>query len=107
MILAQYVILRSFLRRPIPEPERAGMVRHFAHTRQPDGGWGLHAEAPSYVFVTTLAYVALRLLGLPADHAAHGRRAAMAARAAERRARQSPLGANSGSRWPAFTTTRA
>ena len=67
MILAQYVILRSFLRRPIPEPERAGMVRHFAHTRQPDGGWGLHAEAPSYVFVTTLAYVALRLLGLSAD----------------------------------------
>jgi lanosterol synthase len=67
MILAQYVLLCSFLKRPIPEPERAGMVRHFTQTRQPDGGWGLHAESPSYVFVTTLAYVALRLLGLAAD----------------------------------------
>ena len=67
MILAQYVILRGFLNRPIAEPERARMVRHFARTRQPDGGWGLHSEAPSYVFVTTLAYVALRLLGLSSD----------------------------------------
>jgi 2,3-oxidosqualene cyclase len=67
MILAQYVILCSFLGRLISEPERARMVSHFAHTRQPDGGWGLHAESPSYVFVTTLAYVALRLLGLSAD----------------------------------------
>ena len=66
MILAQYVILRGFLRRPIPEPERGRMVRHFERTRRPDGGWGLHAESPSYVFVTTLAYVALRLLGLSA-----------------------------------------
>jgi 2,3-oxidosqualene cyclase len=67
MILAQYVILCGFLRRPISEADRAGMVRHFAATRRPDGGWGLHAEAPSYVFVTTLAYVALRLVGLSAD----------------------------------------
>src|SRR4051794_36085037 len=66
MILAQYVILCSFVRRQISEPQRAGMVRHFAQTCRPDGGWGLHAEAPSYVFVTTLAYVALRLLGLSA-----------------------------------------
>jgi lanosterol synthase len=67
MILAQYVMLRAFLQRPIAESERARMVRHFERTRRGDGGWGLHAEAPPYVFVTTLAYVALRLLGLPAD----------------------------------------
>jgi 2,3-oxidosqualene cyclase len=67
MILAQYVVLRAFLRRPIAEPERSRMVRHFECTQRPDGGWGLHAESPSYVFVTTLAYVALRLLGLSAD----------------------------------------
>src|SRR5262249_44532202 len=67
MILAQYVMLRAFLQRPIADSERARMVRHFESTRRPDGGWGLHAEAPSYVFVTTLAYVALRLLGLSAD----------------------------------------
>jgi 2,3-oxidosqualene cyclase len=67
MILAQYVVLRAFLRRPTAEPERSRMIRHFECTRRPDGGWGLHAESPSYVFVTTLAYVALRLLGLSAD----------------------------------------
>jgi 2,3-oxidosqualene cyclase len=67
MILAQYVILCGFLKHPVAEPERARMIRHFARARRPDGGWGLHAEAPSYVFVTTLAYVALRLLGLSAD----------------------------------------
>jgi hypothetical protein len=38
IILAQHVILCSFLRRPISEPERAGMVRHFMQRRQPDGG---------------------------------------------------------------------
>jgi lanosterol synthase len=67
MILAQYVILRAFLRRPVAAPEAARMIRHFEFTRRPEGGWGLHAEAPSYVFVSTLAYVALRLLGVPAD----------------------------------------
>jgi hypothetical protein len=67
MILAQYVILRAFLRRPMAAPEAAPMIRHFEITRRPEGGWGLHAEAPSYVFVSTLAYVALRLLGVPAD----------------------------------------
>src|SRR5215471_17026480 len=67
MILAQYVILRAFLRRPMAAPEAACMIRHFEITRRPEGGWGLHAEAPSYVFVSALAYVALRLLGVPAD----------------------------------------
>jgi lanosterol synthase len=67
MILAQYVMLCALLRRPIPEPERDRMVRHFECTRRSDGGWGMHPEAPSYVFVTTLGYVALRLLGLPPD----------------------------------------
>ena len=68
MILAQYVILRSFLSRQIAGARASPHGPAFRmHTRRPDGGWGLHAEAPSYVFVTTLAYVALRLLGLPAD----------------------------------------
>ena len=68
------------------------MVRHFEHTRQPDGGWGLHAESPSYVFVTTLSYVALRLLGLSADAPLTAGGAAMAACAADRRARHPVLG---------------
>ncbi len=67
MILAQYVMLRAFLGRPIPQAERERIMRHFERTRRSDGGWGLHSEAPSYVFVTALGYVALRLLGVPPD----------------------------------------
>jgi 2,3-oxidosqualene cyclase len=67
MILAQYVMLRAFLQRPIPQHERVRMIRHFECTRRPEGGWGLHAESSSYVFVTVLSYVALRLLGVGAD----------------------------------------
>ena len=51
-----------------PDPAaRAGMLRHFEVTRTPDGVWGLHPEAAGSVFVTTLVYVALRILGVPAD----------------------------------------
>jgi 2,3-oxidosqualene cyclase len=67
MILAQYVILHALLKKPIAQADRRGMVRHFEVTCRPDGGWGLHSESPSYVFVTTLSYVALRILGLSAE----------------------------------------
>ncbi len=67
MILSQYVILCRILGHPIDAGERDRMILHFRVTRRPDGGWGLHPESGSYVFVTTLAYVALRLLGESAD----------------------------------------
>ena len=68
MILAQYVIVQRILGRALDEPTRQGIIRHFEITRKKDSGWGLHPESGSYVFVTTLAYVALRLLGLPAGN---------------------------------------
>ena len=67
LILAQHVIVRRVVGRAVDPATRAGMVRHFAATRTPDGAWGLHPEAPGSVFVTALGYVALRLLGVPAD----------------------------------------
>ena len=67
MILAQYVILRAVLDRPMTPAERSGMILHFRRTRRPPAGWGLHPESPPYVFVTAISYVALRLLGVPAD----------------------------------------
>lgn len=67
MILAQYVIVRRVVGGGLDPTARAGIVRHFEVTRTPDGAWGLHREAGGYVFVTTLAYVALRLLGLDRD----------------------------------------
>jgi 2,3-oxidosqualene cyclase len=67
MILAQYVIVQRILGRAIDDRTRRGIVRHFKITRQRNFGWGLHPESEPYVFITTLAYVALRLLGVSSD----------------------------------------
>lgn len=67
MILSQYVIVERIVGREIPEAHRQGILRHFTVTQTSEGGWGLHAESRAYVFVTALAYVALRLLGVDAD----------------------------------------
>jgi squalene/oxidosqualene cyclase-like protein len=65
IITAQVIILHAIARRP-PTPERRRLLlRQFVATHRPDGGWGLHPESASYRFVTTLAYVAVRLLGEP------------------------------------------
>jgi lanosterol synthase len=68
MILSQYVIVHSIAGRSLEAHTRAAIVRHYEVTRTPDGAWGLHPESAGYVFSTTLAYVALRLLGLGPDH---------------------------------------
>jgi lanosterol synthase len=66
LILAQRAIVDRIVGRT-PEPAtRTGMLRHFEVTRTSDGVWGLHPEAAGSVFVTTLVYVALRILGVPA-----------------------------------------
>jgi lanosterol synthase len=68
MILSQYIIVQHIVGRSWDEATRASMVCHYEGTQRPDGSWGLHPESPGYVFTTTLAYVALRLLGLEPDH---------------------------------------
>ena len=67
MILSQRVILSHVTGRMPADPDRAGMIKHFEATRTAEGGWGQHREAPPSVFCTTLAYVALRMLGREAD----------------------------------------
>jgi lanosterol synthase len=67
MILSQYVIVRRVIGRPFDEKQRAQILKNFTVTQRSDGSWGMHSESEGYVFFTTLAYVALRLLGLPAD----------------------------------------
>ena len=67
MILSQYVLVRHLTGRPITADDRAGVLRHYAVTRTSEGGWALHPEGSTLVFTTTLAYVALRLLGVGAD----------------------------------------
>lgn len=67
MILAQTVIVRTIVGRPYSEAEKVAIVRHFTWDQRPDGSWGMHPESPGYVFFTTIAYIALRLLGQQPD----------------------------------------
>lgn len=63
MILSQYVIVSRIVGRPPDEDDRRAMIRHYAVTVTPEGGWGLHPASGPSVYCTALAYVALRLLG--------------------------------------------
>ena len=108
MLLSQYVLTRKMVdpRWPLPPETVRGILRHYEVTRRPDGSWGMHGESGGYVFMTTLAYVALRLLGLPADDPLVAPARALAARQ-RRRARRSPPGASCGWRCWASTAGRA
>ncbi|MEU3354596.1 prenyltransferase/squalene oxidase repeat-containing protein [Streptomyces sp. NPDC037389] len=63
MILSQYVIVLHILERGPDEPTRQAILQCFRTTRTPEGSWGMHPQAPPSAYATTLAYVALRLLG--------------------------------------------
>lgn len=73
MILAQAVIVRTILGRPYNSNDRAQILRHFTVTQASDGSWGMHPESPGYVFFTTLAYVALRLLDVSPNNSVAAR----------------------------------
>jgi hypothetical protein len=68
MLLSQYVLTcRMVGRWPLSPRDQRGVLHHFEVSRRPDGSWPLHGEGPGSVFVTSLAYVAIRLLGQPAS----------------------------------------
>jgi lanosterol synthase len=68
MLAAQYVIACSITGQPIDPERRRRLLLQFETTRLPDGTWGLHEFlSEPYLFVTSLVYVAARLLGVPAD----------------------------------------
>jgi hypothetical protein len=46
------------------------LIKYILCHQQSDGGWGTHLESPSTMFGSTLMYVALRLLGVDANHPA-------------------------------------
>jgi squalene/oxidosqualene cyclase-like protein len=65
-LLPMYVAASYICRRPIAPAQRARMVAYLAGHQHAAGCVGLHAEArEGSLFATILAYVALRLLGLP------------------------------------------
>jgi lanosterol synthase len=70
MITAQYVLTQRLVGRDIPADRARGIQHYLLTARAADGAWGLHPEASGSVFVTALAYVALRLLGLDRDEPA-------------------------------------
>jgi lanosterol synthase len=68
MLLSQYVLTHRIVNRPIPEEAKKKILKHYEVTQRPDGSWAMHGEGDGYVYMTALAYVSLRVLGLPADH---------------------------------------
>ena len=67
MLSAQYVLLHHILGKPIDEDRRRLLLRQFAASRLAGGVWGLHDHSQPYLFVTTVVYVAARILGLSRD----------------------------------------
>ncbi len=63
VITAQVVLAYAIMGRTMAPERCRRILRYFASCRRPDGGWGLHPESQSYLFVTALVYVAARLLG--------------------------------------------
>lgn len=67
MLPCQYVILCHILGHEIPAERKQRIRLALERQVRPDGGWGMHPDSPSYLFHTTLGYVALRLLGESPD----------------------------------------
>lgn len=62
-----YVCTARVVGLSLSDEEEAGIDQYFTRTQNDDGGFGLHVESPSYVFTTTLVYVAWRQLGVAPD----------------------------------------
>lgn len=67
MLTAQYVLLSYILNQELNSRRRRLVLKQFERTRLKDGTWGLHEHSHPYLFVTTLVYVAARLLGVEKD----------------------------------------
>ena len=67
MLTAQYSITAHIIDLGIPPERRQGILRHFRATQNHAGLWGLHPDDEGSLFVTTLVYVAARLLGARAN----------------------------------------
>ena len=63
MLAAQYAITAHVIRLDVSESRRRGLLTQFRATRNDQGLWGLHPYDEGSLFVTTLVYVAARLLG--------------------------------------------
>lgn len=67
LIAAEYVLAFHLMGRELPQRRRERVLLHFRRTRLPGGLWGLSEVSEPSLFVTTLVYVAARVLGLSAS----------------------------------------
>ncbi len=67
MLTAQYVLLHHIIEKPLKSGRRRRILCSFEQTRLDDGLWGMHEHSQPHLFVTTLVYVAARLLGVQRD----------------------------------------
>ncbi|NUO48774.1 MAG: terpene cyclase/mutase family protein [Polyangiaceae bacterium] len=66
-LLPGLVLAHEIIGAPLTDHQRSRMITYLRNVQNEDGGWGLHIEDRSTMFGTTLNYVALRVLGVPAD----------------------------------------
>ncbi len=69
MLTAQYVMTAHAIGLTISPTRRSRILLHFRTTQHESGLWGLHPKDDGSLFVTTLVYVAARLLGAAPDEA--------------------------------------
>jgi len=67
MLASQWVIARTIVGQPVPPARARRLLRALDRDRNPDGGFGMHPWSGSYLFHTTLAYIAMRRLGVADD----------------------------------------
>jgi lanosterol synthase len=66
-LIPVYVAGVYAMKRSLDSRLRDGFVRYLRLHQRGDGGWGLDVESHSHVFTSVLNYVALRLMGVPAE----------------------------------------
>jgi lanosterol synthase len=67
LLAAEYVLAFHVMGVPLSETRKRRLLLHFERVRLPSGLYGLAEIGEPSLFVTTLVYVAARLLGLPAE----------------------------------------
>jgi lanosterol synthase len=67
MLSAQYVVAHYLTGRRLPEARAAALLRYFEQQQDDHGTYGLHPHAEPSLFVSTLVYVACRILGVPPE----------------------------------------
>lgn len=69
MLVSQYTLAMHLMGEELPEGRRDKILLGFRRTQLEGGLWGLSPHSEPYLFVTTLVYVAARVLGVGPDDA--------------------------------------